>query len=287
MSDKIIENNLLSIKEFSEFVGISTSSLRHYDNKGIFKPVKKDDKFKNNYRYYTPTQITTIKMIRVLTEIGVSLDTIKKLAANRTPEIILRLLRKHRDIVAEKLRFWKEAHSIINTFTDLIYEAISITETEITVSVMPEKRIILGEKNDYQNEPGYVKTLMRFCNAPHEPKLNMSYPVGGYWENMPTFLNDPSRPERFFSLDPKGNERKEEGLYLIGYTRGFYGEVNNLPKHMKSFAKKHGLVFNGPVYSIYLSDEISLVDKNQYLLQVAASVKETGNIQASRTHKLK
>ena len=120
MSDKIIENNLLSIKEFSEFVGISTSSLRHYDNKGIFKPVKKDDKFKNNYRYYTPTQITTIKMIRVLTEIGVSLDIIKKLAANRTPEIILRLLRKHRDIVAEKLRFWEEAHSIINTFMELI-----------------------------------------------------------------------------------------------------------------------------------------------------------------------
>jgi DNA-binding transcriptional MerR regulator len=287
MNNKNIENNLLSIKEFSEFVGISTSSLRHYDNKGIFKPVQKDNKFKNNYRYYTPTQIMTVKMIRVLTEIGVSLDTIKELAKNRTPEIILKLLRKHRDIAAEKLRFWKEAHSIINTFTELIYESISITETEITISVMPEKRIILGKINDYQNESGYVKTLMRFCNAPHEPKLNMSYPVGGYWKNMPTFLDEPSRPTRFYSLDPKGYEKKEEGLYLIGYTRGYYGVVNNLPKQMKSFAKKHGLVFNGPVYTIYLSDEISLTDKNQYLLQVTASVKEAGHIQPVRTRKLK
>ena len=285
--NKNTENNLLSIKEFSEFAGINASSLRYYDNRGIFRPAKYEEKHKHNYRYYAPTQVTTLKMIRVLSEIGVTLDIIKELAKNRTPEKILKLLRKYRDKVADELRNLEEVHSIINTFMELIYEAISITETEITVTAMPEKRIILGETNDYHGEPGYVHTLMRFCTTPHVPKLNMSFPVGGYWENMETFIDEPAKPTRFYSYDPKGYEKKEAGMYLVGYTRGYYGVVNNLPKRMKSFAKKHGLIFNGPVYTIYLSDEISLTDKNQYLVQVTASVKETCRILSVRQNNLK
>ena len=72
------------------------------------------------------------------------------------------------------------------------------------------------------------------------------------------------------------------GLYLIGYTRGYYGETNDLPNRMTAFAKKNGLIFNGPVYNIYLYDEMSVADANQYLLQVSASVKETRRVKSRR-----
>ena len=34
-------------------------------------------------------------------------------------------------------------------------------------------------------------------------------------------------------------------------------------------------LFNGPEYNIFLFDEISVIDPNQYLLQVSAPVTET------------
>lgn len=285
MKEKNVEKDYLSIKEFAEFVGITEASLRHYDKMGVFTPAKHGVEFENKYRFYSPQQITTVKLIRVLTEIGVPLKTIKELTLNRTPEKMLKLLKKHRDRVADEIGFLQEVYSIINTFTDLLYEAISVTETDITVSEMPEKRIILGSINDFSGTTGFHREFIRFCTASHEPKLNMSQPIGGYWESMSAFLDEPSRPMRFFSLDPRGHERKSAGLYLIGYTRGYYGQTNDLPKQMAAYAKKHGLVFNGAVYNIYLSDEISEANPEHYLLQVAASVRDTRRVSSFRTRK--
>lgn len=194
----------LSIKEFAEFVGITIASLRHYDNMGIFTPAKHGIEFENKYRYYSPVQITTVKMIRVLTEIGVPLKTIKKLTQNRTPEKMLKLLIKHRDRIADEIQFLQEVYSVISTFTDLLYEAISATETELCICEMPEKSIILGDRNDFGGTAGFYGEFIRFCHALHEPKLNMSYPVGGYFESMAAFLNEPSKPTRFSPSTRKG-----------------------------------------------------------------------------------
>jgi len=38
---------------------------------------------------------------------------------------------------------------------------------------------------------------------------------------------------------------------------------------------KNGLEFPGPVYNIYLSDELSVIEPEQYLLQISVSVKNT------------
>ena len=151
---------------------------------------------------------------------------------------------------------------------------ISATEAEIYVTEMPDKQILLGNINDFDGSIGYYNALARFCSEPHKPKLNLSYPVGSYYENMDVFLNKPSQPTRFFSLDPKGHECRDAGFYLVGSTRGGYAQTNDLPNRMVEFAKEKGLVFNGPVYTIYLLDEMSIIDPKRYLLQVSASINE-------------
>ena len=282
MNNESLNKDFLSIKEFAGFVGMTAVALRHYDKTGVFLPAKRGIEFENKYRFYSPTQITTIKMIRVLTEIGVPLKEIKELADNRTPEKLLKLLSRNRDKVADEIRFLQDVSLVIGTFIDLLNEGMSVTETEISVSEMPEKRLILGDNTDFSGSAEFFGEFVRFCNSTHEPKLNMSYPVGGWWESMAAFLDEPSRPMRFFSLDTKGHEQRTEGLYLNGYTRGYYGQVNDLPKRMAAFAKKNGLIFTGAVYNTYLFDEISIADPEQYLLQVSASVSETRRVPSRR-----
>jgi len=67
----------LSVTEFAKIAGMTAETLRHYDRTDVFHPEKTGH---GKYRHYNPTQITTIKIINVLTEIGVSLDTIGELA---------------------------------------------------------------------------------------------------------------------------------------------------------------------------------------------------------------
>ena len=196
--------------------------------------------------------------------------------------MIIKLFSKHKEIVSNQIEFLQDVHSVISTFLGLLTEGIRANETDITVVKMPEKRIIMGGVNEFADSEGFYRELMKFYCGQHEPKLNLSYPVGGYFDSMDEFINEPSQPARFFSLDPKGHERKAEGLYLVGYTRCYYCQTSDLPSRMVAFAKTNGLVFNGPVYNIYPFDEISVTDPDQYLLQVSASVKETRRAQSRR-----
>ena|GEM_PF-2586538 len=173
MSKNNLNKDFLSIKKFAEIVGMTASALRHYDKKGIFHPAKHGVEFENKYRYYSPTQITTVKMIRVLSEIGMPLNEIKELTYNRTPEKLIKMLSKNKDKIANEICFYQEIFSVISTFIDLLTEGMSVTETEISVSKMPEKRLILGDENDFTGSSEFYGEFVRFCNAPHDPKLNL------------------------------------------------------------------------------------------------------------------
>jgi DNA-binding transcriptional MerR regulator len=253
---------------------MSIETLRHYDKKGVFHPAKRGEALAHKYRYYSPTQITAIKMTRVLADIGVPLQTVKELTLSRTPEKLLKLLNRHKDIVMDELRFLQEVYSVIHTFTELLHSGISAIENEICVTEMPEMNIILGDENEFDGSVSFYGEYTRFCNTLYEPKLNLSRPIGGYWESMEVFVDHPL-PTRFFSIDPHGYQRREAGLFIVGYERGYYSHTSDLTRRMTAFAKKNGLLFNGPVYNIYLFDELSVTDPEQYLLQASASVRET------------
>jgi hypothetical protein len=159
-------------------------------------------------------------------------------------------------------------------FLDFITEGLHAEESEIFVREGPERRIVLGEPNEYKDGEGFFGAFARFCAAKHTPELNLAYPIGGLFDSMKSFLGDPSRPARFFSHDPAGKETTGGGLYLTGFTRGYYGRTNGLPRRMAEYADRNGLTFDGPVYNTYLLDELSVVDPEQYLLRVSASVSE-------------
>ncbi len=287
MQEKERTQGYLTIKEFSELVGITAKSLRHYDNKGVFRPARRGVEFNNQYRYYSPPQIITAKLIRVLTEIGVPLETIKDLAKSRTPDRVLSVLYENRDIIADDIQFYQDAYSVVSAFIELIQEGLTVIETDITVAERAERRIILGDENRFTDPGIFLDEYIRFYKSMHKPSLNISFPVGAYWPDINSFFRDPVSPARFFSLDPKGNERKKAGLYLIGYSKGYYGHINDLPKRMEVFAHKNDLRFTGAVYGTYLHDEISIIDHDQYLLQISALVAKNWRAPARRPRRHK
>ena len=115
---------------------------------------------------------------------------------------------------------------------------------------------------------------MNFCNSADDYRINLRYPIGGYHYDIDSFLNAPGQPDKFFSLDPLGNCTRRAGKYLVGYTKGYYGEFGDLPQKMASYAQEHNLVCSGPVYTVYLLDEVSVTKPDEYLARLSVSVSE-------------
>ena len=89
---------------------------------------------------------------------------------------------------------------------------------------------------------------------------------------MESFFDAPNRPDHFISVDPIGTFTRKPGEYLVGYTRGDYGELGDLPKRLSDYAAEHSLNITGPVYTLYLLEEICLMEPSQYLAQCCVAI---------------
>ncbi|MDR0325989.1 MAG: MerR family transcriptional regulator [Oscillospiraceae bacterium] len=284
----------LSVNEFSKLSGIEKTTLRYWDEIGLFSPAKRDPE--NNYRYYAPEQIIAVNFITVLSELHIPLKTIGAMESGRTPESIIRLIEqqaKQLDMEMSKLR---ERYSIIHARLELIKYGIRVLDgytavggvrldagidaaggttvdvDSVAVLHRDDLTYILGPPNGFQGNEDFYEPFMRFCRQSEELRVNLSYPIGGYHTDMKSFCKTPGQPDHFISIDPTGNRKRPAGNFLIGFARGYYGTFGDLPDRMAAYAEQQALRFSGPVYTLYLHDEICIKDPSQYLVQICVAV---------------
>lgn len=262
--------DFLSIKEFSKFTGIGQTTLRYWDDIGLFVPAKRDPD--NNYRYYSPEQIIAVNFITVMSSLKVPLKTISEVGQKRDPELIIDMIEQQENILDMEMRRLRESYSIIHTRRELIKRGLRADESKISVQYRDEQPIILGPPTEFKGNEPFYEPFKRFCSAAREMRINLNYPIGGYHESVESFLNAPGKPDRFFSLDPTGYDKQAAGDYMLGFKRGYYGEINDLAERMKAYADEQSLALTGSVYIVYLHDETCVNDPSQYLAQACIAV---------------
>ena len=264
------DQDLLSIKEFSELTGIKQSKLRYYDEVKLFRPVKRGE---NGYRYYSAPQTIAANLINVIHSLRIPVKKIDALKRKRTPEQILELLRDHELDLNQELFRLQQAYAVLHMYSQMIQEGLNADEKVICQKKMPALPMELGPLNDFSS--GYLyNSFFSFLKQMNERNIDPAYPAGGFYENMDAFAGSPGQPARFFLCAPAGRDKRKEGDHLVGYTRGYYGNLGTLPADMQSYAKENGLTFTGPVYEMYLFNEFSIDDPDQYLIQVSVPVKK-------------
>ena len=263
------ESSLLSITQFSKMTGVSQSTLRYYDQIGLFSPAAKGY---NNYRYYAPYQMITLNFVTVMSELGVPLDQIKDLTKSRTPQNILDILMERERALDKELGKLQAAYSMIHTFQRNIQAGKQADVKQISKIYKEESSIVLGPLNDWKDENSFYRVFSLFCKLMSENKNHFHYPIGGYYENLSDLKQAPSHPTRYFMMDPNGKDSVESGHYLVGYVHGYYGETGDLMERIDAYASETGLDLKGPVYVIYLLNEVSMMERDQYLAQVSVRV---------------
>ncbi|MCL2366387.1 MAG: MerR family transcriptional regulator [Oscillospiraceae bacterium] len=262
--------NTLSIYEFSKISGIEPSTLRYWDEIGLFSPIMRHPE--NNYRHYSAEQLPALNFVTTLCELDIPLKVIARLQKCRSPELMLDLLEAHEhnlDVQINKLRI---CYSALHARMELLRLGMSVDESQISVVKQPEKSMILWPQNNYEEEQTFLDPLAEHIKGSGERMVNLSFPVAGYHHKLNAFEQKPACPDHFLSLDPIGMHKKKAGNYLVGYARGYFGDIGDLPERMVRYAKENSITISGPVYTIYLHEQISTLNPSDYLAQCCITI---------------
>ncbi|MFV0485287.1 MAG: MerR family transcriptional regulator [Candidatus Saccharimonadales bacterium] len=263
--------DFLSIKEFSELSGVESSALRYWDDLGFFMPARRDKH--NRYRYYTPDQIIQVKFISVLNSLEIPLKTIAETERDRTPENILQLIEDQERLLETRARLIRERISVLNMRRQLIKRGL-MSEKIGDVSVVDLETIhfVRGRRNEFDGEAGFYRPFVRFCRAAKDLDINLHLPIAGIHEDWAGFVDSPSEPHYWISLDPDGKESRARGNHMVGVVRGYYGDLGDIHTRMAEYAETHNIKTSGPVFTIYLHDEICVKGPSDYLTMVTVAI---------------
>lgn len=259
-----------SIQEFAKISGVEASTLRFWDNAGVFSPICRDEK--TNYRSYTSAQLPALNFVTALSALGIPLDKIAELRSERDPDKLLETLQKIEQEMDMEMRSLRLRYSMIHARRELITLGMKVDEAAISVVKFDVKNMILWPRNTYRKGDTFLEPLSALIHDTPDLHIDLNFPVAGRHDSFESYVKDPGRPENFLTIDPLGTYKRKAGEYLVGYARGYFGEVGDLPDRMLSYAQENSLTMTGPVYTMYLIEEICTNDASQYLASCSVEV---------------
>jgi len=265
----ISKTDLLSIKHFSKLTGIKQSTLRYYDDLGLFSPALRAE---NGYRYYSPQQICTINSINLLHELDMPIRKITHIQSNRSPELMFEVLNEKEAALEAEFMKLERSFNVVKTLKRLVQQGLAADEGTIDTPYYDDLPLVIGPTNDFGGSQYFYDAFVNFCGEAKQYRIDLSLPVGGIFEDFKYFCAYPGRPTQFISVDPKGLDKRPAGKYLSIYHRGYYGEAGDLPERMANYLEENNLVTIGPVYNIFLLDELSIDDPSNYLMHATVEV---------------
>ena len=91
----------LTIGQVARLSGLTTRALRHYDKLGVLRPAEIGDE--NGYRWYARGQVETARQVRVLRELEVPLDEVRRIVADPDSPDAARRIGAHRARIEARL----------------------------------------------------------------------------------------------------------------------------------------------------------------------------------------
>jgi DNA-binding transcriptional MerR regulator len=194
-----------TIQKLASLAGVSTRTLRYYDEIGILKPARINS---SGYRIYGQEEVNTLQQILFYRELGVGLDSIKGIVTAPSFDGA-KALREHREKLLEK-------REQLDILIANVNKTIALTEGRITMSNKEKfegfkKKMIEDNEKIYGKEirDKYGKESVEASNAKVMNMTEEQYQeVTALAEQIHTTL-----AEAFKTGDPAG-ELAQKAAYL-------------------------------------------------------------------------
>lgn len=155
-----------TVQKLGRLAGISTRTLRYYDEIGILKPARIDS---SGYRIYGQNEVDRLQQILFYRELGVSLDNIKKIISAPSFDSVEALRQHHIKLLEKK----KQLETLIMN----VEKTIAMSEGRIKMSDQ-EKFEGFKQKLIDENEEKYGKEVREKYGDETVDKSN------AYFKNM-------------------------------------------------------------------------------------------------------
>lgn len=272
------KDNLLSIKDIGKLRGVSSQTLRFYDQIGIFKPDYVNPE--TGYRYYDPEQYEKLGTILELRQLNFSLDEIREFFSDRNLTKSADMLVKHYNELKKEIAVKQQLADKICEKLDFI-EKINkggIKEKEFIIKDFSTRYAIIGNRN------AEIETSMSFMHL--ESKLNETAPIiasdrmGFYlsysdiaqvfdmenWKSM--ILCDKQMENDFHFCEIV------KGKYLCAYFRDYKADRDYFLTHFVEYAKFHEIELDGIMIQQFIID-VTLTDRSsETVFEIQAKIKE-------------
>lgn len=271
------------IGEMARLFQISASTLRYYDQIGLFRPGYVDPE--TQYRYYNFEQFVVLDTIIFLKKNGFSIDDIHHQLANRTAENTKELLEsKQREIDNEMVRL-KKVSAMIQSKIETIDEGLALRRSPSFVYRYFPERPITYLYND-QPVDLFVASDAIFLQDLEELASAGGGYDGFFTGDMGTMVDMDSLhgegPAKYFAVfiflakdkETPASPSLPEGTYACYPHRGPYETIKESYAVMLDHLKEDGRQISGTPLEVAVLDESVTNDSSAYVTWIQIPVTE-------------
>ena len=265
----------LTVSQFAKLHNVNKRTLHYYDEIGIFSPDYKGD---NGYRYYDYMQGIDFEYIKMLKELNMGLDEIKKYIDNPNEEDFkeiaevkikeidqeIRTLNRRREVLEDKLNKLNKCDDLRkkNSVKVIECEEQKFFYTPFKFEDDDLKQLISHIK-DVWTVDEYCKGIGSFISV---DKIQM----GEFEEYDGLFIE---MLEDMESKNTKNTIIKPKGKYICAYHMGDWDTLPDFYGEIVKYAEENNLTLVGYSFEIGMND-FAISDMEDYITQIMIRVEE-------------
>ncbi len=261
-------NFLIKTAEFAKICNTTKETLFYYDEINLLKPVYISEK---GYRYYTLTQSDQFYAIRDLKNLGVSLQEIKEMTKNASPEQHFCFIDKMQNKIQEKQKILKQTHITLMYFKEDLNNYL-LKKTNY-IDEIPSSFICKIKSNKKNDAMEYVHKFLEVGQI--APKFVLDSPfyagvIRNTQEPLKTFLY-----EYYYFRQPKSCYKKnfKKQKCLISFHDEKYETITESYKKLFSYAKQNHIPLTNEMYEEILYSPLSS-NQNTFVIKIMARIRE-------------
>ena len=153
--------------EIAKMAGVTTRTIRYYDNKGILSPSSHNS---SGHRLYTELDFTKLKRILALKYLGLSLEEVKNTESQSfEKEEIMKSLRLQKNIMKNKINYMKTVLHALESAEKSIEDEVDLDWNKTTdiIKILEDEKELLQQYMDSSNLDASIKLQDRFSSNRH------------------------------------------------------------------------------------------------------------------------
>ncbi|PFO10909.1 MerR family transcriptional regulator [Bacillus cereus] len=266
-------NKRFTIGEMAKMHNIAESTLRYYDEKGIFHPSIVDPQ--TNYRYYTIGQFSLLDTIKFLRQLNIPLKEIKKYIDERNPAYALNLLEKQQEMMLKKQREIEYALAKMEHRIHLIKEATKAKAEQMVIKEIPQRKItaIAVAPNTTDDMFEYYihslqKNMRQMDDSLFSGDIGVTVAKKGLMQNEFQAYSSVFILLDYMPFEVQSSDEIKEGMFACVYHHGPYEETDETYKKLMKYIDQEGYEISGDAIEIALIDWSVTEDPEEQVTEI-------------------